>query len=197
MPETHNLYKRSKRSIKNINIINLVSQLDSLKLCVRTGNHDQGLVVHAVPENLDPHFDDISYKYQYYYRHADCSILADSERCEHCTKYNKSVEKAAQSRNCRQLILAKDKAPISLTSPNRLKLTLQAKRLKCKQLENRLEEMEVSLKKMSVNVDSEIRQDLIQIFGGAKEISPFMNLFWQQQKKLFPQAKSGRKFHPI
>ena len=51
--------------------------------------------------------------------------------------------------------------PIKCTSPERVKLTIQHHRLKCKQLESRIEEMQTALEKCNENVTPELNNDLI------------------------------------
>lgn len=75
------------------------------------------------------------------------------------------------------------KAPVANTAPDRLKLTLQMQRLKCSELEHQLEEMKQEIKNSSVLVDHELSNDLTSIIGDcASGMTPFMNVFWQQQK---------------
>lgn len=88
---------------------------------------------------------------------------------------------------------------MSVTSKERLKLTSQGQRLtiqhqqlKCSQLEEKLHQMEIELKKSSINVDDQLSDDFINIFGqNSKNVTPFMNLFWQQQVKLFSSSPKG------
>ena len=82
-------------------------------------------------------------------------------------------------------IPAKLNVPILLTSPDRIKLTIQQQRLHCKQLESQLEKMKAAIKKFNTNLSSELSKDLISIFSGAdkKNVPPFMKLFWEEQQK--------------
>ena len=66
-----------------------------------------------------------------------------------------------------------------MTSAKRLKLTLQANRLKCRQLESKVEEME---KEVSRHGDS---------------MSPFMKLFWQQQQENASRMPKGQRYHAM
>ncbi|XP_066925034.1 uncharacterized protein [Clytia hemisphaerica] len=201
LPETHDLYMDSRRSIRNVNVIDLIDKLNKSTLCKGVKhNSNPNLISHSVPMSCDPHYEDTLYKCMYFYRHTSCFILSDETQCEVCSSFDKSIEKSEQARSRRILEPAKDKAPVSLTSPDRLRLTLQAKRLTCKQLEQRIQEMNLALRKSSVDI-GEIGDDMITIIGDLgndlKERTPFMNLFWQQQKKLFSASKSGRRFHPM
>jgi len=75
---------------------------------------------------------------------------------------------------------------VSKTDPERIKLTLQGQRLRCAELERELNEMQSELLKSNVEVDQELSDDFTQIIDSAdSRITPFMNLFWQEQKKLF------------
>ena len=198
LPDDHQIYKQWRRSLRNVNIMDLIGELNNLKLCIGLSS-SSGLITHAVQINCDPHFDDATYKCVYYYRHVGCSILTVDENCDTCLSYKKSVERCDKARNRRILEPARDRAPVSLTSPERLVLTLQSKRIKCRQLEEKLQKMERSLQRSSIEIDNELSTDFISLFSNAdnNQITPFMNLFWQEQKKLFSVNKSGRKFHPM
>ena len=58
---------------------------------------------------------------------------------------------------------ASHKAPVSVTSPNRSKLTLQAQRLKCKQLEHEIQKMKTEVDQKSVPVTNDLSNDLLNI----------------------------------
>ena len=74
------------------------------------------------------------------------------------------------------------KAPISLTSPTRLKLAMQQERLKCKQLEVEISNMKTEIEKASKPVEKNLSEDLCKIFSNANngKIPPFMKLFWEE-----------------
>ena len=96
------------------------------------------------------------------------------------------------------LIRAKRKAPLSKTAPQRVALALKQERLHCAQLQSKLNDMKTKLETSSVFVDSQLSNDLINILSDSpNHITPFMNLFWQQQKKLFQCGSSGVRFHPM
>lgn len=66
------------------------------------------------------------------------------------------------------------------------------------QLENQLKLMREELNKSSVKINEELTKDFISIMGKTKHnISPFMNLFWQQQQKLFASNSTGVRYHPM
>ena len=93
-----------------------------------TCNTNIKIVRHSAPKLHDPLFnEDLLLSSYEVYRHADCTLLANKiEICETCN----SVEKLASKVSIPKIklllrILAKPKARVSLTSPDRIKLTLQ------------------------------------------------------------------------
>ena len=100
-------------------------------------------------------------------------VLPQYQICVDATlsfKKNEAVKRVSQA--------CKLKAPLSATSFERVKLLLQESRLKCSQLEQQL-----------------LDGDIVTIIGQHK-ITPFMNLFWQEQTKLFSRSTKGARFHP-
>jgi hypothetical protein len=63
--------------------------------------------------------------------------------------------------------------------------TVKASRLACKQLEDRLEQLEAHIKKHGVGVSDSLGKDILKIMGGQNlEATPHMKFFWEQQMKL-------------
>ena len=125
------------------------------------------------------------------YRHADGTLLVNkTETCEICKSVEKLASKVSIAKTKRLRIPAKPKAPVSLKSPDRIKLTLQDQRLTCAQLQRKIADMAIEFKKSSFAVDHEFSGDLIQIFSNADKtkVTDFINLFWQQQQKLFSSS---------
>ena len=93
---------------------------------------------------------------------------------------------------------ASHKAPVSVTSSNRIKLTLQSQRLKCKQLECEIEKMKIEVDQKSVLVTNDLGNDLLNIISeNGDKMTPFMKLFWDQQKRIASRAPQGRRYHPM
>lgn len=77
-------------------------------------------------------------------------------------------------------------------------MTLQGQRLKCAELERELNAMRNELQKNNVEIDHELGIDLADIMTKAgSKVTPFMNLFWQQQEKLFGSKATGVRYHPM
>jgi len=82
------------------------------------------------------------------------------------------------------------KASVASTAPERLKLTVQMQRLNCAELEHQVRGNEA--------VDHELLNDLTSIFDDCSSgMTAFMNLFWQQQKKLSKSSATGIRYHPV
>ena len=119
--------------------------------------------------------------------------------CKNCQKQNVIVNSEINHKQANLQIPAKLNAPIKFTSPGRVKLTIQHHRLKCKQLESRIEEMQTALEKCSENVTPELNNDLITIYCGIEQnnIPPFMKLFWEEQQKYLKSSSSSSiRYHP-
>ena len=89
-------------------------------------------------------------------------------------------------------------APISKTAPERLKIRLQKSRLKCKQLQQELNKMKKELQHLSFSIDTQSHNNFIEMLSeNNNKLTPLMNLFWQQQKKLVSYNPKGMRYHPI
>ena len=141
----------------------------------------------------------VPFKSKVYIRPAMCSVLVklSGDKCIECEEVKKKSERQTLAKSRRLSVPAKAKAPISKTAPERVVLALQQHRLKCSQLETELERMKNTLEKSSIKIDNQLNNDLINILSDKSEITPFMNLFWQQQKRLFKQSSTGVRYHPM
>ena len=205
LPEDHSLYLENLRSVRHVTVSELVKKLESYKLCsgVQPGELTSQLLHHVIPIGVDPLCEDDPgqiFPHRGYWRARDCSVLCIGEEsvCEPCSEYLSSATKATKVKLRRLAKPAHVKAPVSKTDPERLKLTLQGQRLKCAELEKELNEMRVEIHRNNIEVDHELSNDFTSIVSDAdREITPFMSLFWQQQKKLFSSSGKGVRYHPM
>lgn len=59
-------------------------------------------------------------------------------------------------------------------------------------------EMKLEIQKSSVEVDHQLSKGITSILGNSNNsITPFMNLFWQEQKKLLSNNSTGVRYHPM
>ena len=91
----------------------------------------------------------------------------------------------------------KPKAPISLTSPERIKVAIQSYRIENKMLKSEIQNLQHEISKSSMKVDDGLSADLIKIMSNAEksEVSPFMKLFWEEQKNV--SCKTSIRYHPM
>ena len=107
------------------------------------------IIRHSVPKLHDPLFNEaILFSSYEVYRYADCTLLVNkTEICEICNSAQKLASKVSIAKKKCLRIPAKPKAPVSLTSPDRIKLTLQDQRLKYAQLQRKIDDMATEFKK--------------------------------------------------
>ena len=92
---------------------------------------------------------------------------------------------------------AKSKASLSACGPDKLRATVKATRLQCKQLEDRVKELETRINEDGVSISETLEKDILKIMGGQNlEAAPHMKFFWQQQMKLLQTEKNGQKISP-
>lgn len=206
LPEDHELYTANLRSITNITVSDLVKSIATQSICpgVKPSEFSSSIVHHVIPKSVDPLFNDdddggTSFPHQEYWRTRGCVVLfGHGEQCCSCHQYSHKSELSHKAKEKKIAKPAHLFSPISQTAPHRIKLTLQMQRLKCAELEQKLEEMKLEIQRSSVEVDHQLSQDITSILGKSeKNITPFMDLFWQQQKKLSTRSSTGVRYHPM
>lgn len=118
--------------------------------------------------------------------------------CPTCNEYLVCAENTSKVKKRHLSKPAHVKVPVSKTNPERIKVTLREQRLRCAELERELCAMRTELLESNIEVDHELSNDFTSILDQADaEITPFMNLFWQQQKKLFSTSRTRVRYHPM
>eukprot|EP00794_Sanderia_malayensis_P014619 gene14619-16134_t len=118
--------------------------------------------------------------------------------CGNCSAHEKKIETKAIKKSHQINTPAKLNAPITVSHPNRVKLALQAQRLKCSQLEKEIARMKLDIQSAGVHVPSDLSQDikaLINNYDGT--VTPFMRLFWEQQQPCFQGNPHVVRFYPM
>ena len=206
LPDDHILYMEHLRSMKNIKLSDLVEELtQGYIVCpgIEQSEMNSNIIHHVIPKSVDPltcdDHESQNFAYKEYWRSCKCQLLVQNvEHCPSCHEQSYTWERARQAKQRRISQPAHLYAPVSKTTPERLKLTLREQRLRCVELERQLNEMKTEIMKSSVEVDHNLSNDLTTILSETQEnITPFMNLFWQQQKKLLQSSPSGVKYHPM
>ncbi len=79
----------------------------------------------------------------------------------------------------------------------KLRPTVIAQRLHCKNLEAKVKDLQSQIEKYGVSVNESLEKDLLTIMSGQNlESTPHMQLFWEQQMHLMRSTKMGRRYHP-
>ena len=196
LPGNHLLYQKYSESMVKVTVSNLVRFLNGCSLCLGVvGNnmikYNPVFVHHSVQrkhnylEVRSNPLDQVEYL-----RSPGCAmiILPEQEQapsCNACSKLMKSEEILGKQKSRQLATPASLKAPLTLTSPSRLILTIQQDRAKNKELQCQLERMRKELISKSLPVTSELESDLVTIMSGVDTASmpPFMKLFWDEQQK--------------
>ena len=128
-----------------------------------------------------------------FYRLNECSILTKTSVCigfgqkqkNLLKRNNKSIKRKANSLT----MPLKPKVPISLTSPERIQVTIQSYRIENKILKSKIQNLQHEISKSSMKFDDGLSADLIKIMSHAdkSKVPPFLKFFWEQQQKYFLQ----------
>ena len=121
-------------------------------------------------------------------RENECYILVSNNdnSCPVCSKCIKKLDSKFKKQNINEKRPCKPNAPLLKTNPNRIRLALMQERLKRAQLEKDPTRMKNEIKVSGVSVSGEISKDMLNMFNqNENKATPFMKLFWKQQKKSF------------
>ena len=199
LPEDHEIYNENFRSVTNITVSDLIKKVETMVICpgVEPTVISRDIKHHVIPKPVDPLLEDddesgtsFSLSKEFWRTHSCLVLCGRDEQCPSCYSYQ---HKQTLSDNTKSKKLAEPAhlfAPISKTAPER--------RLKCAELEKQLNEKKLEIQKSSVEIDHELSKDITTIIGNSSEnITPFMNLFWQEQKKLLTNNSTGVRYHPM
>ena len=148
LPEDHALYKFYKYSLRNVTVTDLISSCKTFEICPGTNSKELygDLILHSIPihcnhQSHDSEDENPPIPYQSYTktRHSSCELLVKNQlACIACKNFDKKFNRDTQKKQKVQNTAAKKKSPISITNPQRMKLTLREQRLKCNQLQEEI-----------------------------------------------------------
>ena len=212
--DDHFLYKQYKRSFFNVTLSAIITELQTLKLCkgihvVEQKHKKQAIKVERqviqkkvfYQKYLECDHSDRKHT-QEFLRSSTCEMLLknfDNDVCQPCQKKTSNLKYEGRKKRAASSEPAKLKAPVSITSPERLVLTLKQQRLKNKELEENLAKMQLEIEKSGQKINETLEDDLISLYskGDNNSIPPFMKLFWDEQQKYLRTSKTGRRYHPM
>ena len=209
LPDNHDIYGQYNSSCENVFLSNLVYSLNPYNVCQGIPDNlsiDYSLLVkHSIPKIFTPFQENkLPLHESIFYRSNECSILTKTSVCIGCSQKQKKLlqrNNTSIKRKANSLTMPlKPKAPISLTSPERIKVAIQSYRIENKMLKSEIQNLQNEISKSSMKVDDGLSADLIKIMSNAEksEVSPFMKFFWEEQKKyLNVSCKTSIRYHPM
>ena len=166
---------------------------------IPSSNESGNIIHHTVPHNLKCYEESgPSFQATFFLWSNDCEVLGELSKCSSCKYAEASMVKKTQAARDKQPARpVKSKAPLTLTSKERLVATVHQQRVVVKELEGRISELEVEIQKNSITINESMEKDLLEIFASnSSEVTPHMKVFWEQQRKLLASPKFGRRYHP-
>ena len=111
-------------------------------------------------------------------RSSTCEMLLKdfvNEVCRKCQKKTSNLKYEGRKKGAGSLEPATLKVPVSITSPERLVLTLKQQRLKTKELEENLAKMQLEIEKSGQKINETLKNDLISLYS--KEDSNYFSFY--------------------
>ena len=194
LADNHDIYGHYNSSCENVFLSSLVYSLNLYN--VYQGIPDNLsidyflLVKHSRPKVFIPFQENkLPLHESIFYRSNECSILTKTSVCIGCSQKQKKLlqrNNTSIKRKANSLTMPlKPKAPISLTSPERIKVAIQSYRIENKMLKSEIQNLQHEISKSSMKVDDGRSANLIKTMSNADklEVSLFMKLFWEEQEK--------------
>ena len=140
LTDDHSLYSKYKQSFANVTLTAFIKDLDSFELCQGVtvcSENTSNFVKHVIPKVFSfleymKFIEKPRFHQNQYLRSGKCALLIKEKICSNCCKQLASLTYESKRRDSRMSQPAKLTAPISMTSPLRVKLALQESRLKCR-----------------------------------------------------------------
>ena len=208
LADDHSIYIAHRRRITSAGVVELLQSLDNdeFLICEGLQQHTEYLTTIAkdpddqthelqpsnvvrlsIPKSIDM---DKNFGVLAVFRCANCQVLVRREDqgiviCDPCKQLQRKIV-AQQNRKSRQSSApAKDKAPLSCCSAEKLRATVVESRLECSVLEAKVKSMQAQIKNDSIVVSETLEKDVLTIMGGQNlETTPHMKFFWEQQVRL-------------
>ncbi len=212
LPDEHTFYRANKRSVRYSTLSSILTTIIDLNLCgglpveepfnslaADPSTDCSGEIIrHTVPIKVEIYNENgCSYQAKTYLRSHDCDVLCDDAQCTSCEKVEKSLQKSSKAKAAKEALPVPSKAPLTATGRERLVATIQKQRVVCKQMEERIGQLEKEIETNSIAINESLEKDILEIFANnSGEISPHMRVFWEQQRKLLSSPKFGRRYHP-
>ena len=202
IPDDHQIYKENKRSLRFSTVSSLLSSFNQYNVCsgISDGlNRSQSKIsIHSIPLrfSVDPDSEHPNQSDQTC-RSSLCSLLISNDsKCFACINLEKTLntEKIIVSKKIEEP--ASKFAPLSATHPERIKKALIKEREMCRKLTFDIDRLKKEINNNGVQLGLDLADDFETILTtNAEHISPFMRLFWDEQKKLMQSNRL--QYHPM
>ena len=205
IPDSHEICDSYKSSLNNITLSELIKRIEKQFICNGI-LHPEAVDLlcfqkHCIPKIYNPlEISGSPLLQTVINRSLECRILIEKEsQCRSCKTIEKREEKNLKRKHESQVVPAKLNAPISKTSSERIKATLQSYRVQNNELKSQIEEMKEEIKNSSVQVAEDLSKDLGDLMSGAndEDIPSFMRLFWNEQQNYLRSSEHGIRYHPM
>ena len=170
----------------------VLNQIYQYLICKGLGRHIEGSKEHIVQHETNTRDkEQRSFKGEKFFRSDNCFMLSTETVCSNCChllKLASDKEKKMKTLNTKPL---HPNTPLTSVAPQRLIASLKSERQKNKQLHE-------SIQRSGIKIDSRIDSDIFNIFETNQDsLSPFVKMFWEEQKKYFQTSPTGRRYHPM
>lgn len=189
-------------SLKTNTVSSLMSEIMNLNVCPGLQNSNEETVSHVCTLSFDKN--NIVYgspQSKIFYRAPTCSVLIPTndkktDKCQNCVKVGVNVAKKLSKQEKNLNTPAHPFAPLSRTHKRKIELALLEERQKVKTLTNEVDRMKAEIATNGISIDSTLANDIDSIMSQNKEnITPFMSLFYEQQK--MAREKGSMRYHPM
>ena len=152
VPNSHEIYQDYQNSFENVTLSQLIKRFEEETICLGILKPElvdiYSFQKHSIPKKFNPvELSASPLSQTVFYRALDCTILSqDQQQCKRCLSLEAKEIKRLKRKRDNLKVPAKLNAPISHTSSERIKATLQSYRLENKHLKSQIEEMNIELK---------------------------------------------------
>nr|XP_047126212.1 uncharacterized protein LOC124807816 [Hydra vulgaris]XP_047126213.1 uncharacterized protein LOC124807816 [Hydra vulgaris]XP_047126214.1 uncharacterized protein LOC124807816 [Hydra vulgaris]XP_047126215.1 uncharacterized protein LOC124807816 [Hydra vulgaris]XP_047126216.1 uncharacterized protein LOC124807816 [Hydra vulgaris]XP_047126217.1 uncharacterized protein LOC124807816 [Hydra vulgaris]XP_047126218.1 uncharacterized protein LOC124807816 [Hydra vulgaris]XP_047126219.1 uncharacterized p len=205
LPDTHDIYLNYKQSVKNITLSSIIALLSTYSLCQGVASGSNCFKKHILTKLYNPSVKSITTFESEFNKSTLCFLLINSGNiCNKCKtlelSQNAKLQKALKRKAETLTKPAHINAPISITSPDRIKLTLQSYRSENAILKQEMKSMQDEIQKNALRVTSDFDGDIKNLMSNAFDlhsVSPFMKFFWTEQQKYLLSNPTSVRYHPM
>ena len=181
--------------MKKVTLSTLIFEVLKSNICQGVSYKTDSIQRHPIPKLHNLHQSEPFLKSEYF-RPKECEIITtEREICKICSIKLKNHERYLQKQRITQQQPVKANAPLTLTSPERLKATVQNLRIENKELSAKLQK---ELEKNAIPTSEHLSEDLQSIMSNAhpSKVSDFMQFFWDEQQHYLKSSSTGIRYHP-